>query len=100
MVEFQSSGSLDGRQHRAHTVPVPLAPLRDYVLCEALPDPQKSAKLLVVSSPNTAQRARVAAIGPACQLVKPGDTVLISRHIGQQVGDQVLVQEPYIMAWL
>lgn len=77
-----------------------LLPLRDYVLVEALPDPPKSAKLLVVSSPNLAQRARVCAIGPECSVVKPGETVLISRLVGQAVGDQVLIQEPHIMAWV
>lgn len=77
-----------------------LAPLRDYVLVEALPDPPKSKLLLTISAPNTAQRAKVAAVGPACRLVKPGETVLVSRLIGQTVGDQVLIQEKYIMAWL
>src|SRR5690348_13123556 len=77
-----------------------LQPLRDYVLCEALPDPPKSTLLVTISAPNTAQRARVVAIGPECRLVKAGETVLISRHIGQTVGDQLLVQEPYIMAWV
>lgn len=79
---------------------VRLSPLRDFVLCETLPDPPKSSSLLVVSSPNVAQRARVVAIGPECQLVQPGETVVISRNIGQAVGDQVLIQEPYIMAWV
>lgn len=77
-----------------------LQPLRDYVLCEALPDPPKSTLLVTISAPNTAQRAKVVAIGPECRLVNVGETVLISRHIGQTVGDQLLVQEPYIMAWV
>ncbi len=79
---------------------MPLLPLRDYVLCDTLPDPPKSTLLVTVSSPNVAQRARVKAIGPECHIVSPGDTVLISRQIGQAVGEQVLIQEPYIMAWL
>ncbi len=70
------------------------------MLCDTLPDPPKSTLLLTVSSPNVAQRARVKAIGPECHIVSPGDTVLISRQIGQAVGEQVLIQEPYIMAWV
>lgn len=77
-----------------------LQPLRDYVLCQALPDPPKSSLLVTISAPNTAQRAQILACGPECRLVKVGETVLISRHIGQTVGDQLLVQEPYIMAWV
>lgn len=77
-----------------------LLPLRDYVLVEALPDPPKSSVIAVVGAPNLAQRAKVCAVGPECSVVKPGETVLISRLVGQAVGDQVLVQEPYIMAWV
>lgn len=89
---------------RARSNPQPqalqLQPLRDYVLCSALPDPPKSSLLVTISAPNTAQRATIIACGPECRLVKVGETVLISRHIGQTVGDQLLVQEPYIMAWV
>lgn len=79
---------------------MPLVPLRDYVLVRTLPDPPKSAHLTVLSAPNTAQRATIEAVGPECQIVKPGETVLISRLIGQAVGEQVLIQEPHIMAWV
>ena len=70
------------------------------MLCEALPDAPKSRLLVTISAPNTAQRATVKAVGPECRLVKPGETVIISRLIGQAVGDQVLVQEAQIMAWV
>lgn len=79
---------------------VALLPLQDYVLVEALPDPPKSSRLDVITSPNLAQRAKIQAVGPECQTVKPGETVLISRLVGQAVGDQVLVRESTIMAWL
>lgn len=79
---------------------MPLLPLQDYVLVEALPDPPKSPHLTVLTSPNLAQRAKIHAVGPECSVVKPGETVLISRLVGQAVGDQVLVRESSIMAWL
>ena len=77
-----------------------LSPLRDYVLCETLPDLPRSTHLTLIEAPQTAQRAKITAVGPECQFVKPGETILVSRLIGQTVGDQVLVQEPYILAWL
>ena len=77
-----------------------LVPMRDYLLVRLLPEPPKSERLIVFSSPARAQPAEIVAVGPEVRDLTPGLKVLISRLAGQDVGDKVLLQEASVLATL
>lgn len=80
---------------------ITVTPCRRMILVRMLPPPSPSSTLYTPSRQEVAGRAEVLAVGPECQFLKGGETVLLNTLIGIEMpDDQKLVNEPDILATL
>lgn len=76
-----------------------LAPLGSRLLVRLRPTPQKGL-ILRVANDDAARPADVIAIGPEVRDFEVGQGVLVSALAGQKVGDDVLLPESSVLAYL
>lgn len=78
---------------------VTLEPLGDRLIVRLRPQAQKGL-ILRVQNNETARAADVLSIGPEVRDVQAGQGVLIQALAGQLVGDDILIGESSILAYL
>lgn len=79
---------------------VSIQPLLNHVLLRLRPLPERTGAIYRVSRSAYAQEADVLAVGPECRDVSPGDVVLVTTLVGQVVGQDHLVPESSILAFV
>lgn len=79
---------------------ITLQPLGAQVLVRLIPLPEKTGSIIRVSRNEYARQANVLAVGPECRDVSTGDVVLVGSLAGQQVGEDLLVPETAVLAYV
>lgn len=79
---------------------VQLEPLWSNVLVRLRPLPEKTGLIIRVNRDSYAREADVIAVGPECRDVQTGDIVLVTTLVGQVVGEDHLVPESSILAFV
>jgi co-chaperonin GroES (HSP10) len=77
-----------------------LEPLGSRVLVRLKPQSGYSGLIIRVARNESAREAEVIAIGPQVRDAKAGQTVLINSLAGSVVGDEILLPESAIMAYI
>lgn len=76
-----------------------LEPLGSRMIVRLRPQIQKG-RIIRVQNEDSARAADVVAVGPEVRDFEPGQGVLVSALAGQQVGDDVLLPESSVLAYL
>lgn len=79
---------------------VTLSPLMAQVLVRVRPLPEKTGSIIRVSRNEYAREADVLAVGPECRDVQVGHVILVTTLVGQVVGEDLLVPESSILAFV
>lgn len=81
-------------------VSITLHPLGAQVLVRLIPLPERTGSIIRVSRNEYARQAEVLAVGPECRDVTEGSVVLVGSLAGQQVGDDLLIPETAVLAYV
>ena len=79
---------------------VRLEPLRDLIVVRLRPLPDHVGAILMPLRQESAREADVVAVGPEVRDVLMGQGVLVSALAGQIVGDDILLPESAVLAYL
>ena len=78
---------------------ITVTPCRRLVVVRMLPLPAASSTLYTPTRQEVAGRAEVLAVGPECQFLKGGETVLLNTLLGHELeNDRRLINESDILA--
>ena len=78
---------------------ITVTPCRRMVLVRMVPSPSPSSTLYTPHRQEIAGRAEVLAVGPECQFLKGGETVVLNTLLGVELpDDRKLINEPDILA--
>ena len=78
---------------------ITVTPCRRMVLVRMLAPPAPSSTLYTPTRQEVAGRAEVLAVGPECQFLKGGETVVLNTLLGVELpDDRKLINEPDILA--
>lgn len=79
---------------------ITLHPLWSQILVRLRPLPESTGMIIRVDRNEWARTAEVVAVGPECRDVTVGDVVVVTALVGQQVGDDLLLPESAVLAFL
>lgn len=77
-----------------------LDPLGNWLLVKLRPLPEATGLILRTSRNETAMKADVLSVGPDVRDVTVGQVVLVSSLAGQVVGDELLIPESSVLAFV
>lgn len=78
---------------------IALSPMRNLILVNLRPLPEKTGSIVRVSRYEPARWADVIAVGPECRDVRQGMVVLVPPLVGQLVQDNQLLPESSVLAY-
>lgn len=80
---------------------ITVTPCRRMVLVRMVPPPSPSSTLYTPTVQSVAGRAEVLAVGPECQFLKGGETVVLNTLLGTDLPEnRKLINEPDVLATL
>lgn len=79
---------------------VEIQPLKDRVLVRVKPLPEKLGTIWTPGRQTYARQADVIACGPECLDTKPGQVVLVPALAGQLIGENQMIAESQILAYI